>query len=83
MMWGYPIAHYGFSMNEWKSFYRMRLSDHPTQFQLNGLAVVENTLDEDWNEVSLTLVVGAPPIEKPSHGIDSGIWTIFVNPLTE
>lgn len=72
------IARYGFSVNEWKSSYRMRLSDHPTQFQLDGLAIVENTLDEDWNEVSLTLVVGAPAIEKPSPGIDSGIWTVFI-----
>ena len=72
------IARYGFSVNEWKSSYRMRLSDHPTQFQLDGLAIVENTLDEDWNEMSLTLVVGAPAIEKPSPGIDSGIWTIFI-----
>ena len=75
------IARYGFSVNEWKSSYRMRLSDHPAQFQLDGLAIVENTLDEDWNEVSLTLVVGAPAIEKPSPGIDSGIWTIFVKSL--
>ena len=72
------IARYGFSVNEWKSSYRMKLSDHPTQFQLDGLAIVENTLDEDWNEVSLTLVVGAPAIEKPSPGIDSGIWTVFI-----
>jgi hypothetical protein len=72
------MARYGFSVNEWKSSYRMRLSDHPTQFQLDGLAIVENTLDEDWNEVSLTLVVGAPAIEKPSPGIDSGIWTVFI-----
>ena len=72
------IARYGFSVSEWKSSYRMRLSDHPTQFQLDGLAIVENTLDEDWNEVSLTLVVGAPTIEKPSPGLDTGVWTIFV-----
>lgn len=75
------IARYGFSVNEWKSSYRMRLSDHPTQFQLDGLAIVENTLDEDWNEVSLTLVVGAPAIEKRSPGQDSGAWTIFVKAL--
>ena len=72
------IARYGFSVNEWKSSYRMRLSDHPTKFQLDGLAIVENTLDEDWNEVGLTLVVGAPTIEKPSPGADSGAWTIFI-----
>ena len=23
-------------------------------FQLDGLAIIENTLDEDWNEVNLT-----------------------------
>ena len=72
------IARYGFSVNEWKSSYRMRLSDHPTQIQLDGLAIVENTLDEDWNEVGLTLVVGAPTIEKSSPGDDSGAWTLFI-----
>lgn len=75
------IARYGFSVNEWKSSYRMRLSDHPTRFQLDGLAIVENTLDEDWTEVGLTLVVGAPAIEKSSPGIDSGAWTIFIKAI--
>ena len=73
---------YGFQVNEWKSSYRMTLSDHPTKFCLDGLAVVENTLDEDWNGVSLTLVVGAPPIETASSRVaDQGVWELNIKAL--
>ena len=76
------IARYGFQVSEWKSSYRMRLTDHPTQFELNGLAIVENTLDEDWNDVSLTLVVGAPPIESSSASVvDQGMWILNIKAL--
>lgn len=73
---------YGFQVTEWKSSYRMILSDHPTKFNLDGLAIVENTLDEDWNNISLTLVVGAPPIENPrSAVVDQGIWELNIKTL--
>ena len=60
----------------------MKLSDHPTNFQLDGLAIVHNTLDEDWNDISLKLVVGAPPIESKSQSIsDEGIWQLKIKDL--
>jgi len=47
-----------------------------------GSAVVENTLEEDWNDVSLTLVVGAPPIESEvASGIDQGVWGLTIKTL--
>ena len=76
------ITRYGFKVNEWKSSYHMTLSDHPTNFQLEGLAIVENTLDEDWNDVRLTLVVGAPPIESSkATEIDQGVWELNIKAL--
>jgi len=75
-------ARYGFKISEWKSSYRMTLSDHPTKFCMVGSAVVENTLEEDWNDVSLTLVVGAPPIESEvASGIDQGVWGLTIKTL--
>ena len=76
------IARYGFRVTEWKSSYRMKLSDDPTKFQLDGLAIVENTLDEDWNDIGLELVVGAPPIESTSSSLtDQGIWKLNIKAL--
>lgn len=76
------IARYGFRVNDWKSSYRMKLSDDPIHFQLDGLAIVENTLDEDWNDISLELVVGAPPIEsKSSQLADQGVWKLNIKTL--
>ena len=76
------VARYGFCVREWKSSYRMKLSDHPTLFKLDGLAIVENTLDEDWNDVSLTLVVGAPAIESSNQTVaDEGQWKLNIKKL--
>lgn len=76
------VTRYGFKVNEWKSSYRMTLSDHPTQFKLDGLAIVENTLDEDWNDVALTLVVGAPTIESSRAAVaDEGLWQLNIKAL--
>lgn len=76
------IARYGFKVNEWKSSYRMRLCDHPTKLKLDGLAIVENTLDEDWNDINLTLVVGAPALNKASESTaDQGVWTLRIKAL--
>ena len=65
---------YGFQIKEWKSSYRMVIADNATKFHLEGLAVVENTLEEDWNDVSITLVVGAPAIESSDSPSDQGEW---------
>ncbi|MEN6448918.1 MAG: DUF4139 domain-containing protein [Thermoguttaceae bacterium] len=43
----------------WKTTYRLVLSDEKKPF-LQGWAIVENTSEEDWNNVRLTLVSGRP-----------------------
>jgi hypothetical protein len=45
----------------WKSTYRILLSDKPDDPPLiQGWAVVDNTIGEDWKGVRLSLVAGAP-----------------------
>jgi hypothetical protein len=41
----------------WKASYRLVLGDKPL---LQGWAIVDNTSDEDWNGVELSLVAGLP-----------------------
>ena len=43
----------------WKTTYRLVLSDKKSPF-LQGWAIVENTSEEDWSDVKLTLVSGRP-----------------------
>lgn len=43
----------------WKTSYRLVLSDEGSPL-LQGWAIVENTTEEDWNDVRLTLVSGRP-----------------------
>lgn len=43
----------------WKTSYRLVLDDEKPPF-LQGWAIVENTTESDWNNVSLTLVSGRP-----------------------
>ena len=45
----------------WKSTYRVVLPPQPEeQAVLQGWAIVDNTVGEDWNNVELSLVAGAP-----------------------
>lgn len=45
----------------WKSTYRIILSEKATSKpRLQGWAIVDNTIGEDWKDVRLTLVAGAP-----------------------
>ncbi len=45
----------------WKSTYRIILpSDHNAKPLLQGWAIVDNTVGEDWKDVQLSLVAGAP-----------------------
>jgi hypothetical protein len=45
----------------WKSTYRLMLPDQPgEQSVLQGWAIVDNTVGEDWTGVELSLVAGAP-----------------------
>src|SRR5438132_5416296 len=43
----------------WKTSYRLVLSDTEAPF-LQGWALVENTTDEDWQDVRLSLIAGRP-----------------------
>ena len=43
----------------WKTSYRLVLKDEDPPF-LQGWAIVENTTEQDWNDVALTLVSGRP-----------------------
>jgi hypothetical protein len=43
----------------WKTSYRLVLSEKEPPY-LQGWAIVENTSDDDWNEVRLSLVSGRP-----------------------
>jgi hypothetical protein len=43
----------------WKTSYRLVLNDKEAPF-LQGWAIVENTTDDDWNDVRLALVSGRP-----------------------
>jgi hypothetical protein len=43
----------------WKTSYRLVLGEEGEHF-LQGWAIVENTTDEDWRDVSLSLVSGRP-----------------------
>lgn len=45
----------------WKSTYRILLPDKPNEKPiLQGWAIVDNTIGEDWKDVELSLVAGAP-----------------------
>ena len=45
----------------WKSTYRIILPEKPAaKPRLQGWAIVDNTIGEDWRDVHLTLVAGAP-----------------------
>jgi len=43
----------------WKTSYRLELTEKKPPF-LQGWAIVENTTDEDWKTVNLTLISGRP-----------------------
>ena len=57
----------------WKSTYRIILPDSPSEKPLlQGWAIVDNTVGEDWKDVQLSLIAGAPqsfvqPISKPYY----------------
>ena len=44
----------------WKATYRMMLNEAGKPPQIQGWAVVDNTQDEDWENVALSLVSGLP-----------------------
>ncbi len=57
------VAAYVHEMPIWKTSYRLILpesGDAPAGATLQGWAIVENTTDEDWKDVRLSLVAGRP-----------------------
>src|SRR5713101_398323 len=58
----------------WKSTYRIILPEKPSEKPLlQGWAIVDNTIGEDWKDVQLSLVAGAPQsfiqdISQPLYG---------------
>jgi hypothetical protein len=58
----------------WKTTYRIVLPHKPSEEPLlQGWAIVDNTVGEDWNNVELSLVAGAPqsfiqPLSQPLYG---------------
>jgi hypothetical protein len=44
----------------WKATYRILLGDETQPPMIQGWAVVDNTSDEDWEDVSLSLISGLP-----------------------
>ena len=76
------IARYGFQVSEWKSSYRMtHANEKPSCLMLHGLAIIENSLWEDWEDVNVTLVVGTPALQSTNELKDEGIWRIVVKGL--
>jgi hypothetical protein len=62
----------------WKSSYRLSL--HEPDSILEGWAIVDNTTDEDWNNVKLSVVSGRPIsfislLDTPRYG--AGTWRNF------
>jgi hypothetical protein len=57
----------------WKTTYRLVIPSEPGRKPfLQGWAIVDNTLGEDWSDVELSLVAGAPqsfiqPLSKPIY----------------
>ena len=48
---------------------------------LYGLAIIENSLWEDWEDVNVTLVVGTPALQSTNELKDEGVWRIVVKGL--
>jgi hypothetical protein len=66
----------------WKTSYRLVLGDDAEHY-LQGWAIVENTGEEDWNDISLSLVAGQPVsftmalseplyVERPEVAVKTG-----------
>lgn len=56
------VVSYVHEMPVWKTSYRLILPENPSagQTMIQGWAIVENTTDEDWTDVTLSLVAGQP-----------------------
>ncbi len=54
------VASYIVETPVWKTSYRVLLKDDAKSALIQGWALVDNTQDEDWEDVALTLVAGLP-----------------------
>ena len=57
----------------WKTTYRLVLRDGGARPLLHGWAIIDNTIGEDWKDVELSLVAGAPQsfiqdVSQPHYG---------------
>jgi hypothetical protein len=57
----------------WKTTYRLVLRDGGAKPLLHGWAIIDNTIGEDWTDVELSLVAGAPQsfiqdVSQPYYG---------------
>ena len=53
-------AEYIIPMPAWKSSYRLTFEDSGAQATLEGWAIVDNTTDDDWVNVRMSLISGKP-----------------------
>ncbi|MBX3357646.1 MAG: hypothetical protein KF745_04380 [Phycisphaeraceae bacterium] len=54
------VVAYVHEMPVWKTSYRLILPDSSGSAAIHGWAIVENTTDQDWTDVRLSLVAGRP-----------------------
>ncbi len=54
------FASYAIEQPVWKATYRLVLLDDGKKPLLQGWAIVDNTSDEDWTDVDLSLIAGLP-----------------------
>jgi len=54
------LVSYVTEMPVWKTSYRILLDDSEQPSHIQGWALVDNTQDEDWDNVSLSLISGLP-----------------------
>src|SRR5258708_26165564 len=65
------IVSYTLAAPIWKTSYRVVLDDSGKPF-FQGWAIVDNVSDEDWRDVSLSMVSGSPvsfiqPLQQPLY----------------
>jgi len=83
-------ANYSLMAKEWTPSYRMELNPIEDErvpglykATLDVFAVVENTQEEDWLQVNMDIVSGAPPIPKSSDGdsLHDGAFPVMIKLL--
>eukprot|EP01114_Cavostelium_apophysatum_P019230 TRINITY_DN6140_c0_g1_i1.p1 TRINITY_DN6140_c0_g1~~TRINITY_DN6140_c0_g1_i1.p1 ORF type:complete len:687 (-),score=237.81 TRINITY_DN6140_c0_g1_i1:85-2145(-) len=60
-------ARYSLQAKEWKTSYRVNMSPTSPKATFDAFAIIENTQNEDWDDVKLTLVAGAPFLKAETN----------------